>query len=95
MDGREIMGGKSPSEAPLRGELEQVLRRLAPEISRLFREHRASEEEARQALGESLAGFSRKWGRVVNRERWLLRALERSLRALRREPPDSPPYRNG
>jgi hypothetical protein len=84
------MGGKYSSGMPLRGELEQMIRKLAPEIARIFRRHRASEEEARQVLGESLAGFSRKWGRIVNRERWLLRDLERSLRAARREPPDSP-----
>lgn len=84
------MAEKSLSEAPLRGELEQMIRKLAPEIARIFRQHRVSEEEARQVLGESLAGFSRKWGRIINRERWLMRALERSLRALRREPPDSP-----
>lgn len=62
-----------------------MVRRLAPEIARIFREHGATEAEARQALGEVLAGFSRKWGRIVNRERWLLRTLEASLRAARRE----------
>jgi hypothetical protein len=84
------MAEKFSSEGLLRGELEQVIRRLAPEISRIFREHGASEDEARQALGLSLAGFSRKWGRVANPERWLLRALEKALEAARRERPDSP-----
>jgi len=79
------MAGKFPSDRPLRGELEQMNRRLAPEISRIFREHGASEDEARQALGTALAGFSRKWGQVVNRERWLLRPLEKTLEAGRRE----------
>jgi hypothetical protein len=84
------MAGKSSSEMPLRGELEQMIRKLAPEIARIFRGHRASEAEARRVLGESLADFSRKWRRIINRERWLLRDLERSLQAARREPPDSP-----
>lgn len=60
-----------------------MVRRLAPEIARIFREHGATEAEARQVLGEALAGFSRKWSRIVNRERWLLRTLEASLRASR------------
>lgn len=63
-----------------KGELEQMLRRLAPEISRIFRDRGASEEEARRLLGETLAAFSRKWGRILNRERWLLRTLEKALR---------------
>jgi len=71
--------GESRAE---RGELEQMLRRLAPEISRLFKDRGASEEEARRLLGETLAAFSRKWGRILNRERWLLRALEKALREM-------------
>jgi hypothetical protein len=82
----EIMAEKSSSETPLQGELEQMIRRLAPEIARIFREHGVSEEQARQALGETLAGFARKWGKIVNRERWLLRNLEAALRAARRAP---------
>jgi hypothetical protein len=81
MTGERLMGEIRAEK----GELEQMLRRLAPEIARLFREHRASEEEARLLLGETLAAFSRKWGRILNRERWLLRTLERALRTLREE----------
>jgi hypothetical protein len=66
-----------------KGELEQMLRRLAPEISRIFRDRGASAEEARRLLGETLAAFSRKWGRILNRERWLLRTLEKALRNAR------------
>lgn len=66
-----------------KGELERMVRRLAPEISRIFRDRGASEEEARRLLGETLVAFSRKWGRILNRERWLLRALEKALRNAR------------
>jgi hypothetical protein len=78
-----MMTVKFSSDAPLKGELEQMLRRLAPEIARVFREHGASEEEARRVLGETLAAFSRRWQRIVNRERWLLRSLATVLRKQR------------
>jgi hypothetical protein len=68
------------AETPGKGELEQMLRRIAPEIARVFRDYGASEEEARRLLGETLAAFSRKWGRILNRERWLLRNLEKAVR---------------
>lgn len=77
--------GEVRAEVPKKGELEQMLRRIAPEIARVFKDYGASEEEARRLLGETLAGFSRKWGRIVNRERWLLRNLEKALRQARRE----------
>jgi|GEM_PF-6196066 len=57
-----------------------MIRRLAPELARLFRQYEASEGTARQVLGEALAGFSHKWARITNRERWLLRAVEKALR---------------
>jgi len=71
-------------EAPEKGELEQMIRRLAPEISRLFRQAGSSEAEARQVLGEVLADFSHRWARIVNRERWLLRTVEKALHEPRR-----------
>lgn len=71
------------AQTPEKGELEQMLRRLAPEISRLFRDRDLSEAEARRLLGETLAAFARKWGRILNRERWLLRTLERAVREAR------------
>lgn len=74
------MEEKSSAETPAKGELEQMIRRLAPEIARLFRQYGASEDAARQVLGEALADFSRKWPRIVSRERWLLRAVEKALR---------------
>jgi hypothetical protein len=77
--------GKPSAENPAKGELEKMIRRLAPEISRIFGRYNASEMEARRVLGETLAGFSRKWGRLVNRERWLLRNLETALRHGRQE----------
>lgn len=61
-----------------------MLRRLGPEIARIFRLHGVTEAEAKLALGKTLAGFARKWGHVVNRERWLLRNLEAAARAARR-----------
>jgi hypothetical protein len=71
----------SPAErgAPVKGELEQMIRRLAPEIARLFRQAGSSEAEARRVLGEVLADFARRWARIINRERWLLRAVEKAL----------------
>jgi len=80
-----MMDGKPSAENPAKGELEKMVRRLAPEISRIFGQYGASEMEARRVLGETLAGFSRKWGRLVNRERWLLRNLETALRHGRQE----------
>jgi hypothetical protein len=76
----DIMAENPSSEIAVKGELEQMIRRLAPEIARIFREHGTSEAEAHRVLGEVLAGFSRRWGRIVNRERWLLRTLKSSLR---------------
>jgi len=70
---------RTAAEAPAKGELEQMIRRLAPEIARLFRQAGTSEAEARQVLGEALADFSRRWARIINRERWLLRAVEKAL----------------
>jgi hypothetical protein len=76
--------GASAATAPAKGELEQMLRRLSPEIARLFKSHSATEDEARRLLGETLTGFSHKWGNILNRERWLLRSLEKALREARR-----------
>jgi len=79
VDGKKPMG-ESRAE---KGDLERMLRRLAPEISRIFKDGGASEEEARRLLGQTLTAFSRKWGRILNRERWLLRTLEKALREAR------------
>jgi hypothetical protein len=80
-----MIDGKPSAESPAKGELEKMVRRLAPEISRIFGQYGASEVEAKRVLGETLTGFSRKWGRLVNRERWLLRNLETALRHGRQE----------
>lgn len=79
------MARKFTSAPPVKGDLERMLRQLAPEIARIFREHGATEAEARRVLGDALASFSRKWGRIANRERWLLRNLEAAARTARED----------
>jgi uncharacterized membrane protein YccC len=85
------MARKFTSAPPEKGDLERMLRQLAPEIARIFREHGATEAEARRALGDALASFSRKWERIANRERWLLRNLEAAVRAGREEASSASP----
>jgi hypothetical protein len=75
------MARRSPPVPLAEGELEDLLHRLAPRIAALFRDHGASEDEASRLLADSLAAISGRWARLVNRERWLLRKLEKSLRA--------------
>jgi uncharacterized membrane protein YccC len=79
------MARKFTSAPPQKGDLERMLRQLAPEIARIFREQAVTEAEARRALGDSLASFSRKWERIANRERWLLRNLAAAVRTARED----------
>jgi len=70
----------SPSEGPTAQDLTELLDRLRPRIARLFERHRVSEPEAEELVREALVGIAYRWGRVQDRERWLLAVLARGAR---------------
>ena len=65
---------------PTAEDLTQLLDRLRPRIARLFERHRVSEPEAEKLVRDALVGIAYRWGRVRDRERWLLDELARGAR---------------
>jgi hypothetical protein len=69
----------SPSNGPTAQDLTQLLDRLRPRIARLFERHRVSEPEAEKLVRDALVGIAYRWGRVREREQWVLDALAREI----------------
>jgi hypothetical protein len=70
----------SPSDGPTAEDLAQLLDRLSLRIARFFERHRISEREAARLLHDALIRLAYRWGRVRDRERWLLEELARGTR---------------
>jgi hypothetical protein len=67
----------SPSDGPSAQDLAQLLDRLGSRIARSFERHRVSEPAAEKLVHDALVGLAYRWGRVRDRERWLLEELAR------------------
>ena len=70
----------SPSVGPTAQDLAQLLDRLSPRIARSFERHGVSEPEAARLLRDALIRLAYRWGRVRDRDRWLLEELARGAR---------------
>jgi hypothetical protein len=70
----------SPSFGPTAQDLAQLLDRLRSRIARLFERHRVSEPEAERLLHDALIRLAYRWGRVPDRERWMLEELASGTR---------------
>lgn len=64
------------SDKPTMEEVDRLVARLEPEISRRFRERGVSPEEAAERLDSALVELVFRWNRVGDRERWLLGKLD-------------------
>jgi hypothetical protein len=69
----------SPSDGPTAQDLAQLLDRLSSRIARLFERHRVAEPEAARLVHDALVSLAYRWGRVRDRERWLLEELARGV----------------
>ncbi|HZF08388.1 MAG TPA: hypothetical protein VFE33_06315 [Thermoanaerobaculia bacterium] len=69
----------SPSNGPTAQDLTQLLDRLRPRIARLFEHYRVSEPEAEKLVRDALVGIAYRWGRVQEREQWVLDLLARQV----------------
>jgi hypothetical protein len=57
----------------------QLLDRLRPRIARLFERNRVSEPEAEKLVRDALVGIAYRWGRVREREQWVLGLLTQQV----------------
>jgi len=69
----------SPSNGPTEQDLIQLLDRLRPRIARLFERYRVSEPEAEKLVRDALVGIAYRWGRVREREQWVLDLLAKQV----------------
>lgn len=74
----------SSSSKPTREDLRGLVDRLKPKIARLFKRHGVTGKEAEMRMTAALIRLSYQWGRVRNREKWLLAELKDAL-SLRQE----------
>jgi hypothetical protein len=70
----------SPSDGPTAQDLAQLVDRLRSRIARFFEREGVSEPEAAMLLHDALIRLAYRWGRVRDRERWLLEELARGAR---------------
>lgn len=63
-------------------ELQDLLRRLRPKILELLRRHRVIEERAAEIVHDTFMALAVRWGRVGNREAWVLGTIEARCRSL-------------
>jgi hypothetical protein len=80
-----------PARQPSSCDLRQILAEARPEIDRILRQWRISEDEAEDLITGALFGLLFRWERIHNRRTWVLRAVEneaRRRRAPHREEPD-------
>lgn len=63
-------------------ELQDLLRRLRPKILELLRRHRVVEERAAEIVHDTFMALAVRWGRVGNREAWVLGTIEARCRSL-------------
>ena len=80
----------SPNDGPTSQDLAQLLDRVRPRIARLFERQRVSEPEAEELVGEALVGLAYRWGRLRDRERWLLDEIARRARETKGRPAEEP-----
>lgn len=67
------------SERPTKQDLDQLLERTRERISFLFRRHRSSPETATELLREAVTALTHRWGRVRDRDQWLLDRIEKAV----------------
>ncbi|MGD2114821.1 MAG: hypothetical protein PVG07_07205 [Acidobacteriota bacterium] len=66
-------------------ELQDLLRRLRPKILRLLRDHAVPERYAAEVVHDTFMALAVRWGRVGNREAWILGTIEARCRSLAAE----------
>lgn len=62
-------------------ELQTLLLRLRPRILELLRTHDVPEESATEIVHDTFMALAVRWGRVPNREAWLIGTLEARCRS--------------
>lgn len=80
-----------PARQPSFYDLRQILAEAEPEIDRILKRWRISEDEAEDLITGALIGISFRWERIHNRRTWVLRTIEKGARrgrAAHREEPD-------
>jgi hypothetical protein len=75
----------SYSDAPTRADLDRLIETLAPRIVRILIDLRVPDTEAERLISRVLAQLSYQWGRIADRERWLLQRIEEEARKLAEE----------
>jgi len=63
-------------------ELQDLLQRLRPQILDLLRDHAVGEEMAAEIVHDTFMALAVRWGRVGNRESWILGTIEARCRGL-------------
>jgi hypothetical protein len=72
-----------PARQPSSDDLRQILAEAEPEIDRILRRWRISEDEAEDLIAGALIGVSFRWERIHDRRNWVLRAIEKEARRRR------------
>lgn len=81
-----------PSSHPSSHDLRQLLADAEPEIARILRHWRISEDEAEDLVSGALVGVSYRWARIRNHQGWVLRAIEKEARRRRNERREEPEH---
>ncbi len=72
-------------------ELQGLLQRLRPQILDLLHEHAVAEETAAEIVHDTFMALAVRWGRVGNRESWILGTIEARCRGVSSDRADAPP----
>jgi len=66
-------------------ELQDLLRRLRPQIVEILRLHAVDQDRAAEIVHDTFMALAVRWGRVGNRETWILGTIEARCRSLAAE----------
>lgn len=83
---------ESAAQRPTRQDLDRVLERTRERIESVLRRHQCTRETAKGLLREAVIALAHRWGRVGDRDQWLLDRIEKAVRRAEnpflQEPPD-------
>ena len=80
------------AQRPTRQDLDRVLERTRERIESVLRRHQCTSKEATGLLREAVVALAHRWGRIRDRDQWLLDRIEKAVRRTKNpfleEPPD-------
>lgn len=74
------VGKPKDCDFPTRKNLDRLIAKIGPDLSRLFAEHGLRAEAAAARVRDGLLQLAFRWNKIEDRERWLLETIERAVR---------------